>query len=113
MSIGTSITNRSLEPKIRSILSPSMASLLLERTEALGMLSGDVLSPVRVAFGTSFNKQMYLAVGLAAACLPTAMLAWTTTTAATVPQTTDDIEKSTTTMGLPLVEQSPCTETKH
>jgi MFS family permease len=76
VSIGTTITNRSLEPQIRAILSPSAASLLLEKTERLALLSGPTLSLVRVAFGTSYSRQMYLAVGLAAVCLPTAMLAW-------------------------------------
>jgi hypothetical protein len=112
VSIGTTITNRSLEPNIRSILSPSMASLLLERTEALGMLSGDELSRVRFAFGTSYNKQMYLAVGLAAACLPTAMLAWRTIPAA-MPTLTSDNTEMTAIMDPTLAEQSPVGETKH
>lgn len=94
VSIGTTITNRSLEPKIRSILDPSIAALLLERTETLSMLSGDVLVRVRGEFGTSYNKQMYLAVGLAAACLPVAAMAWTTTPVANARPTPEDAEKS-------------------
>lgn len=110
VSIGTTITNRSLEPKIRSILPAPIATLLLERTEALSLLSGDALARVRVAFGTSYNRQMYLAIGLAAACLPVAAMAWTTVPAAVTPGISDEAEKPSIIVST-VPRQSPVAET--
>ena len=40
------------------------------------MLSPEALAEVRVIFGQAYNRQMYLAVGLAAACFVVALLTW-------------------------------------
>ncbi|KAF2643899.1 MFS general substrate transporter [Massarina eburnea CBS 473.64] len=76
VSIGACITTRYLEPHIRDILPANLANMLLERTETMQLLSGDSLADVRVIFGQAYNRQMYLAIGLAAACLPVAALTW-------------------------------------
>lgn len=82
-----------------------MASLLLEKTERLGMLSGETLNAVRDAFGMSYNRQMYLAVGLAVVCLPTAMLAWKAP-AANAPESRDEKD-------LHLAKPSPIGQANH
>ncbi|KAF1951253.1 MFS general substrate transporter [Byssothecium circinans] len=76
VSIGACVTTRYLEPHVRGLLPPNLANMLLERTETMRLLSGKELADVRVIFGQAYNRQIYLAVGLAAACLPVAALTW-------------------------------------
>lgn len=76
VSISATITTRYLQPHIRSLLPDQLANLLLQRTEAIQQLSGKTLAEVRVVFGEAYNREMYLAVGLAAACLSASATAW-------------------------------------
>jgi hypothetical protein len=76
VSIGATMTSRYLEPHVRNVLPPQLAARLLERTETMHLLSGEEAAQVRRIFGDAYNRQMYLAVGLAAACLPAAAMAW-------------------------------------
>ena len=50
--------------------------MLLEKTETISMLSGTTLEEVRAVFGRAYNQEMYLAIGLAACCLPLAAMSW-------------------------------------
>lgn len=54
-----------------------MALLLLEKTEAIKELPLDTAEKVRTHFGESYNLQLTVMIGFAAAKIPVIALMWT------------------------------------
>lgn len=77
VSIGASITTRYLTRHLGEIVPPQLLSLVLERTEKLRLLEDEVTLAARVIFGKAYNLQMYLAMGMAVAQLPSTAMMWT------------------------------------
>jgi hypothetical protein len=77
VSIGVSITTRYLTAHLAEIVPSQLLGSILERTETIHLLKDITAQQTREVFGRAYNLQMYLAIGLAAAQLPTTMLMWT------------------------------------
>ncbi|KAI1804893.1 MFS general substrate transporter [Daldinia bambusicola] len=77
VSIGASITTRNISSNLAHVVPPDFLGLILERTEALHLLDGEVARRAREVFGNGYNLQMDLGIGLAAAQIPATLLMWT------------------------------------
>jgi hypothetical protein len=77
IAIATSLSTPYLRTHLYDVLSPDLAVSILHRTENMAMLSGKDRESARAVFGKSFNLQIQLVIGFAAAQLPATALMWT------------------------------------
>lgn len=66
----------SLRNHLEAIIGPTQTHLLLERTERLFLLPPEARALARRAFGESYNLQMTVLIGFAAATVPACILMW-------------------------------------
>lgn len=80
IAVATSLSTPYIRTHLAETLSPQLALSVLESTETIFSLSQANREHVRVAFGEGLNLQIKLAIGFAAAQIPTTALMWTTQT---------------------------------
>jgi hypothetical protein len=76
LSIVISASSSSLRNDLLLILEPVQVAALLSRTESIGELSLPLQRDARKMFGESYNIQMIILMGIAAANIPATLLQW-------------------------------------
>jgi hypothetical protein len=77
LAIVVSVSTPYIRHHLTDIVSPEMAVLLLEKTEAIKELPLDTAEKVRTLFGESYNHQLTVMIGFAVAKIPVTALMWT------------------------------------
>ncbi|KAF2804408.1 MFS general substrate transporter [Mytilinidion resinicola] len=77
ISVASSLSTPYLRHHLIDVLPLDLVLAVMEKTEALHMLSGATLDNVRAIFGESYNLQIKFVIGFAAAQIPTTALMWT------------------------------------
>jgi hypothetical protein len=79
-SVGLSIVVCASSSRLRrdllSVLTPSEVAMVLNRTDEIQYLPEDTQRQVRIFFGQSYQLQMLIVVGIAAANIPATFLLW-------------------------------------
>jgi hypothetical protein len=77
LAIVVSVSTPYARSNLAHILSPGMVMLVLEKTETIRKLPADTAVQVRTIFGESYNLQIMIMIGFAAAKIPVTVLMWT------------------------------------
>lgn len=77
IAIATSVATPYIRSRLAAIVAPELAHELLEKTEIIGLLSGDVLRSVKETFAKGYNLEVVILIGFAVAQLPVTALMWT------------------------------------
>jgi hypothetical protein len=77
IAIVTSVATPYIRSRLVAIVALDLAHELLEKTETIGLLSGDVLQSVKEAFAKGYNLEVVILIGFAVAQLPVTALMWT------------------------------------
>ncbi|KUJ07889.1 MFS general substrate transporter [Mollisia scopiformis] len=76
LSLVVSVSNSRLRNDLASVLTPFQVTMLISRTETISELPAATQTVVRKIFGESYNLQMLILIGIAAANIPATLLQW-------------------------------------
>ena len=77
IAIVVSLSTPFIRTKLTDIVSPEIATLLLEKTETIATLNPEDATAIKSLFGKSYNLQVRILIGFAVAKLPVTALMWT------------------------------------
>ena len=76
LAIVTAVANTWLRDAMSSVLSPEAIALAFRQPDTINSLPGALRDTVRTMFSKSFNLQMRILIGFAAAQVPVTFLTW-------------------------------------
>jgi len=76
VAIVTCILNSYMVSHLSEILTPAQIDAVLQSTEVVGTLPGELRHAVQMLFAKGYNLQMRVLIGFSAAQIPAALLMW-------------------------------------